>query len=156
MATGRITKLRQAYLIRGGWGRGFRRAPESIAKDLGASHGAADVPRHSHCHMESLPTIKQMRVIPVAGYDSFLLNLSGGHGPVFIRNLVVLEDNAGHTGVGETPGRRSDSRRRSRRASELVVGRRVGEMNDVLQTMAARFARAGCGRPRQCRRLTSG
>ena len=54
--------------------------------------------------MDSWPTITQMTVIPVAGYDSFLLNLSGGHGPVFVRNLVVLEDNAGRTGVGETPG----------------------------------------------------
>ena len=45
-----------------------------------------------------------MAVVPIAGHDSFLLNLSGGHGPVFVRNLVVLEDNAGHVGVGETPG----------------------------------------------------
>ena len=54
--------------------------------------------------MDQLPIVTKMTVVPVAGYDSLLLNLSGGHGPVFIRNLVVLEDNAGHTGVGETPG----------------------------------------------------
>ena len=45
-----------------------------------------------------------MRVIPVAGRDSMLLNLSGAHGPFFTRNLVVLTDSAGRTGVGEVPG----------------------------------------------------
>ena len=45
-----------------------------------------------------------MKVIPVAGHDSMLLNLSGAHGPYFIRNLVILTDTAGHTGVGEVPG----------------------------------------------------
>ena len=45
-----------------------------------------------------------MRVIPVAGQDSMLLNLSGAHGPYFTRNLVMLTDEAGNTGVGEVPG----------------------------------------------------
>src|SRR5271156_2352694 len=45
-----------------------------------------------------------MRVIPVAGSDSMLLNLSGAHAPFFTRNLVVLTDDAGHTGAGEVPG----------------------------------------------------
>lgn len=47
--------------------------------------------------------VKKMQVIPVAGYDSFLLNLSGGHAPWFIRTLVILEDDAGNKGVGEIP-----------------------------------------------------
>src|SRR5688572_25489420 len=88
--------------------------------------------------MDSLPTIKKMTVVPVAGYDSFLLNLSGGHGPVFIRNLVVLEDNAGQIGVGETPGGEA-IHRTLEQCVELVVGRRVGEMNDVLQKIEVRF-----------------
>ncbi len=79
-----------------------------------------------------------MTVVPVAGYDSFLLNLSGGHGPVFIRNLVVLEDNAGHVGVGETPGGEA-IRQTLERCIELVVARRVGEMNDVLRTIELRY-----------------
>ncbi|MFX8297270.1 glucarate dehydratase, partial [Acinetobacter baumannii] len=45
-----------------------------------------------------------MRVIPVAGHDSMLLNLSGAHGPYFTRNIVILTDSAGNTGVGEVPG----------------------------------------------------
>ena len=50
------------------------------------------------------PVVSGMQVIPVAGHDSMLLNLSGAHGPFFTRNIVILKDNAGHTGVGEVPG----------------------------------------------------
>ena len=50
------------------------------------------------------PVVVAMRVIPVAGRDSMLMNLSGAHGPFFTRNLLVLTDSAGHTGVGEVPG----------------------------------------------------
>lgn len=49
------------------------------------------------------PKIKSMKVVPVAGYDGFLLNLSGGHAPWFIRCVVILEDSAGNKGVGEIP-----------------------------------------------------
>ncbi|MFC6050965.1 glucarate dehydratase, partial [Methylobacterium hispanicum] len=44
------------------------------------------------------PTVTEMRVVPVAGRDSMLLNLSGAHGPFFTRNLVVLTDSTGATG----------------------------------------------------------
>ena len=50
------------------------------------------------------PSIKSMRVVPVAGRDSMLLNLSGAHGPYFTRNIVILEDESGNQGVGEVPG----------------------------------------------------
>ncbi|BES86066.1 glucarate dehydratase [Pectobacterium araliae] len=50
------------------------------------------------------PVITEMKVIPVAGYDSMLLNIGGAHGAYFTRNLVILTDSAGHTGVGEAPG----------------------------------------------------
>ncbi len=45
-----------------------------------------------------------MKVIPVAGHDSMLLNIGGAHNAYFTRNIVVLTDNAGHTGIGEAPG----------------------------------------------------
>ena len=45
-----------------------------------------------------------MQVIPVAGYDSMLMTLSGCHAPAFTRNLVILEDSAGHQGIGEIHG----------------------------------------------------
>ena len=51
--------------------------------------------------MQNSPIITKMQVIPVAGYDGMLMTLSGAHAPCFTRNLVVLTDNAGHTGVGE-------------------------------------------------------
>ncbi|NCB17490.1 MAG: glucarate dehydratase, partial [Synergistales bacterium] len=52
----------------------------------------------------SSPAVAEMKVIPVAGRDSMLLNLSGAHGPFFTRNVVVLTDTEGNTGVGEVPG----------------------------------------------------
>jgi len=84
------------------------------------------------------PKITKMTVIPVAGHDSLLLNLSGGHSPVFIRNLVVLEDNQGHTGVGETPGG-EPIRNTLQDCAEIVVGRRLGEMNTVLGVIGKKF-----------------
>jgi glucarate dehydratase len=50
------------------------------------------------------PRITALQVIPVAGCDGMLLNLSGAHGPFFTRNLLLLTDSAGRTGVGEVPG----------------------------------------------------
>ena len=46
------------------------------------------------------PRVTEMQVIPVAGQDSMLLNLSGAHAPFFTRNLVIITDNEGHTGLG--------------------------------------------------------
>lgn len=51
-----------------------------------------------------IPYIQKMDVYPVAGKDSMLLNLSGAHAPYFTRNIVVLTDSQGNTGVGEVPG----------------------------------------------------
>jgi glucarate dehydratase len=94
--------------------------------------------------MDDFPAIRKMTVVPVAGYDSLLLNLSGGHGPVFIRNLVVVEDNAGRTGVGETPGGEA-IRQTLERCIELVIGRRVGEMSDVLGAIERQFGALDAG-----------
>src|SRR5208337_4333391 len=67
------------------------------------------------------PSVVDMQVIPVAGHDSMLLNLAGAHGPFFTRNLVVLKDSAGRTGVGEVPGSEA-IRRTLERARPLVGG----------------------------------
>lgn len=62
----------------------------------------------------STPVVTSMQIIPVAGHDSMLMNLSGAHAPFFTRNIVVIKDNSGHTGVGEIPaGRRSVKRWRT-------------------------------------------
>ena len=53
--------------------------------------------------MLQTPTITEIEVIPVAGRDGMLMNLSGAHAPYFTRNVVLIHDSAGHTGVGEVP-----------------------------------------------------
>jgi glucarate dehydratase len=80
-----------------------------------------------------------MRVIPVAGRDSMLLNLSGAHGPFFTRNLVVLKDSAGRTGLGEVPGGEA-IRTTLEEAAPMVVGRTLGEHSGMLNAMRQRFA----------------
>ena len=85
------------------------------------------------------PIITEMYVIPVAGHDSMLLNLSGAHGPFFTRNLVILKDTAGHTGVGEVPGG-NRIREALLYAQPLVTGKSVGSYNTILRTVQQCFA----------------
>jgi glucarate dehydratase len=85
------------------------------------------------------PRVTEMKVVPVAGQDSMLLNLSGAHGPYFTRNLVILTDSAGNTGVGEVPGGEK-IRQTLEEARDLVVGQGLGAWNNILSTMGRRFA----------------
>ncbi|HRI17666.1 MAG TPA: glucarate dehydratase [Burkholderiaceae bacterium] len=95
------------------------------------------------------PTITRLAAIPVAGRDSMLLNLSGAHGPFFTRNLLVLTDSAGRTGVGEVPGGEK-IRQTLEDAAPLVVGQRIGEVQQVLRALQLRFAdRDAAGRGQQ-------
>ncbi len=80
-----------------------------------------------------------MRVIPVAGRDGMLLNLSGAHAPFFTRNLIILNDSAGHTGVGEVPGGEK-IRQTLEDARPLVEGRPLGQLQAVLNDMRSCFA----------------
>jgi len=92
----------------------------------------------------SSPQITALRVVPVAGRDSMLMNLSGAHGPFFTRNLLILTDNAGRTGVGEVPGGEK-IRQTLDDARELVVGQSIGNVQAVLQQMQRRFADRDAG-----------
>jgi glucarate dehydratase len=83
--------------------------------------------------------VTDMTVIPVAGRDSMLLNLSGAHGPFFTRNLVLLRDNAGHTGVGEVPGGEK-IRTTLEDARASVVGRPLGDYQQTLRRVREQFA----------------
>lgn len=85
------------------------------------------------------PIVKSLKVIPVAGYDSMLLNLSGAHGPFFTRNLIVLTDNSGLTGIGEVPGGEK-IRKTIEDASAIVVGQSVANVHSVLTQMRTQFA----------------
>ncbi|WP_019561220.1 MULTISPECIES: glucarate dehydratase [Caldimonas] len=89
--------------------------------------------------LNDTPRITDLRAIPVAGRDSMLLNLSGAHGPFFTRNLVVLTDSAGRTGVGEVPGGEK-IRQTLEDARPLVVGQPVGAYKQVLQRVQQTFA----------------
>jgi len=79
-----------------------------------------------------------MRVIPIAGHDSMLLNLSGAHGPFFTRNLLILTDSLGHTGVGEVPGGEK-IRRTLNDARPLIEGKPVGQWNQTLNSLRSAF-----------------
>jgi len=84
------------------------------------------------------PVIIEMQVIPVAGQDSMLLNLSGAHGPYFTRNIVILKDSAGNIGVGEVPGGQKieDTLKQS---SDLIVGCAIGSYKVTLNAVRNRF-----------------
>lgn len=85
------------------------------------------------------PILTDMRVIPVAGHDCMLLNLSGAHGPFFTRNIVILKDNAGNTGVGEVPGGEG-IRKTLEDAKDLVIGQSIGNYKSILNSVRHRFA----------------
>ena len=82
------------------------------------------------------PVITSMQVIPVAGYDSMLLNLCGAHAPFFTRNLVLLTNSAGHTGIGEVPGG-AGILAALERSIPLVVGTQIGRYNRTLNAIRA-------------------
>ncbi len=85
------------------------------------------------------PRITSLRAIPVAGRDSMLLNLSGAHGPYFTRNILILTDSAGNTGVGEVPGGEK-IRQTLEDAAALVVGQSLGNVQEMLRKVQNQFA----------------
>jgi len=87
----------------------------------------------------STPVVTSLTVIPVAGRDSMLLNLSGAHGPFFTRNLLLLTDSAGRTGVGEVPGGEK-IRQTLQDAQSLVVGQAIGAHQGLLADIQQKFA----------------
>ena len=83
---------------------------------------------------QSVPIITSMQVIPVAGYDSMLMNIGGAHGPYFTRNIVILTDSAGHVGVGEAPGG-STIENALKEACAHVEGRPISILNRIVNDM---------------------
>jgi len=90
------------------------------------------------------PRVTAMQALPVAGQDSMLLNLSGAHGPYFTRNVAILTDEDGRTGVGEVPGG-EEILAVLEAARELVVGRPVSSYNSILNEVRERFADRDAG-----------
>lgn len=92
----------------------------------------------------TVPKITKMEVVPVAGYDSILLNLSGAHGPYFTRNVVVLTDDEGRTGLGEVPGGEK-IRKVLEECKDLVVGRNVSEYKRILNEVREKYSQLDQG-----------
>ncbi|MDP5008529.1 MAG: glucarate dehydratase [Glaciimonas sp.] len=85
------------------------------------------------------PQITDMRVVPVAGRDSMLLNLSGAHGPYFTRNIVILTDSSGNIGVGEVPGG-EHIRQTLEDARPLLLGKAIGNYQAILNSARTAFS----------------
>jgi glucarate dehydratase len=83
--------------------------------------------------------IARVEVVPVAGRDSMLLNLSGAHGPFFTRNIAILTDSDGREGVGEVPGGEA-IRATIAEAADLLVGQPVLRHRSLLREVAGRFS----------------
>lgn len=94
--------------------------------------------------LSAAPVVTGMRVVPVAGHDSMLLNLSGAHAPFFTRNVVVLTDSLGHTGLGEVPGGEAITRTLED-ARELVEGRNIAGYRSLLREVREAFAARDAG-----------
>jgi len=89
--------------------------------------------------LNAAPRIIDLQVIPVAGHDAMLMNLSGAHAPFFTRNLLLLKDSAGRTGVGEVPGGEA-IRATLDDARPLLVGESIGAYQQLLNRARQAFA----------------
>ena len=90
------------------------------------------------------PTVATVEVVPVAGHDSMLLNLSGAHGPFFTRNIAIVTDSEGRTGLGEVPGGEA-IRRTIEDAGAHLTGQPVAHHGRLLRSIAATFADRDAG-----------
>jgi glucarate dehydratase len=94
--------------------------------------------------VSATPKITRLQAIPVAGRDGMLMNLSGAHGPFFTRNLVILTDSTGNTGVGEVPGGEK-IRQTLEDAAPLVIGQSIGNVQALLRSVQEKFADRDAG-----------
>ncbi len=94
--------------------------------------------------VSAAPIVSEMLIVPVAGHDSMLLNLSGAHGPFFTRNVLVLKDSQGHTGLGEVPGGER-IRQTLEDAKPLVLEHSIGAYAGVLTSVRQQFANRDAG-----------
>jgi glucarate dehydratase len=88
-------------------------------------------------NIKGTPIVTDMKVIPVAGYDSMLLSLSGAHAPFFTRNIVILTDSSGNTGLGEVHGG-EDIKKALEDYKPLVVGKPIGDCRGIINNLRNR------------------
>ena len=104
--------------------------------------------------MVTAPPPVTVEVVPVAGHDSMLLNLSGAHGPFFTRNLASSPTAPATSASERCPAaKRSASTIEDARA--LVVGQPIGEYARLLRDMRD-LRRPRRRRPWACRPSTCG
>ena len=89
-----------------------------------------------------IPTITKMEVFPVAGKDCMELNLSGAHAPYFTRNIVILTDSNGNTGVGEVPGGTKITNALEE-VKSIVEGTKISEYKSTLLKVKAHLDSKG-------------
>ncbi len=77
-----------------------------------------------------------------------LFNLCGAHAPYFTRNLVLLKDSAGNTGMGEVPGG-AGILKALQNAVPLVLGTQIGRFNSTLNKVRSAIAGGGGGQQHQ-------
>lgn len=95
------------------------------------------------------PTVDRIEVVPVAGHDSMLLNLSGAHAPFFTRNIAIVTDSEGRVGLGEVPGGEAIAQT-IREAAPLLEGTAVARWRSSLRQVSTAFAgRDASGRGEQ-------
>lgn len=94
--------------------------------------------------MGKTPKIVDMQVVPVAGRDSMLLNLSGAHGPYFTRNIVIMTDSTGNTGIGEVPGGEK-IRQTLEDAKEYIIGQSIGNYKNIMNIVRKTFSDRDAG-----------
>jgi glucarate dehydratase len=90
------------------------------------------------------PAVVKLQVIPVAGRDSMLLNLSGAHGPFFTRNILILTDSSGNSGIGEVPGGEK-IRKTLEDARPWIEGQSIGNAKNLLNSLQQKFADRDAG-----------
>lgn len=91
--------------------------------------------------MSVIPKVTSLKVVPVAGYDSMLLTLSGAHAPLFTRNIVILTDDSGNEGIGEIHGG-DDIQKMLESYKDIVVGRNISEYRTILNDVRKQGWRA--------------
>lgn len=81
--------------------------------------------------MSVFPKITSLKVVPVAGYDSALLTLSGCHAPLFTRNIIIVTDDSGNEGIGEIHGG-DDITKMLQSYEDIIIGRPITEYKNML------------------------
>lgn len=89
-----------------------------------------------------IPIITKMEVFPVAGKDCMELNLSGAHAPYFTRNVVILTDSSGNTGVGEVPGGQKITKALEN-SIDLVEGTKISQYKNTMLKVKERLDHCG-------------